>query len=119
MAPTLQRELSPEKIREQLTRTFSSNEFRRAETLRRMLHYIVEQTMAGELAKLKEDFLAVEVFERRRDFDPRDFAAVRVQAIHLRRKLDRYCQGSGALDPIEISVPKRAYVAEFVLRVSK
>ncbi len=119
MAPTLQLEITPEEILQQLMRILSSNEFRRAETLGRMLHYIVEQTMAGDVANLKEYFIGVEVFERRRDFDPKDFALVRVQAVRLRRKLDRYYEDAGSLDPIGVAVPKGGYLARFARRTSQ
>jgi len=60
----------------------------------------------------------VEVFERRHDFDPKDFALVRVQASRLRRKLERYYEGAGAHDPISIAVPKGGDVADFTSRQS-
>jgi hypothetical protein len=39
--------------------------------------------------------------------------AGKVQAIRLRRKLERYYAGAGANNPVRIEIPKRGYAARF------
>jgi hypothetical protein len=100
-------------IRDELARILASPEFERAESLGRMVQYVVSRTIVEDFASLKEYFVGVEVFELPSDFDPKCCALVRVQAIRLRRKLERYYQGSGATNPVRIEVPKGGYVARF------
>jgi hypothetical protein len=100
----------------QLEMILRSPEFRRAGMSRSMLRFIVEGTLAGNISSLKEYCLGVEVFGRERDFDPKDFAVVRVQAGRLRRRLEAFYRRSGLDDPIVIRIPKGRYVAEFERR---
>jgi hypothetical protein len=110
--------ISEQEIRDELRRVLASVEFERAESLSRMVQYVVNRTVSGDLASLKEYFVGVEVFDLPADFDPKCCALVRVQAIRLRRKLDRYYSGSGATNPVRIAVPKGGYVARFELKVA-
>jgi hypothetical protein len=106
-------EIAHQEIREELARVLASPEFERAESLGRMVQYVVNQTVLGDVASLKEYFVGVEVFDLPADFDPKCCALVRVQAIRLRRKLDRYYAERGATNPLRIVVPKGGYVARF------
>ena len=47
------------------------------------------------------------------DFNPNEDNIVRVQASHLRKKLDDYFAAEGKDEPIRISVPKGGYVPHF------
>jgi len=58
--------------------------------LRRFLEYTVEQTLSGNGKFLKEYTLAIEVFGKSADFDPRHFSLVRSQARLLRARLAAY-----------------------------
>jgi hypothetical protein len=100
-------------VRDELTRILTSQEFERAESLGRMVQYVVDRTLLGDTAGLKEYVVGVEAFELPTDFDPKCCALVRVQAIRLRRKLERYYSGSGANNPVRIAVPKGGYAARF------
>jgi hypothetical protein len=113
VAPTKSQGIAEYEIRTELARLLASPEFERAASLGRMVQYVVERTILGDMAGLKEYFVGVEVFELPADFDPKCCALVRVQAIRLRRKLDRYYAGSGAPSPIRIAVPKGGYAAHF------
>ena len=99
--------------RDQVRRMVSSRVFQNSERLRRMLSFIVEQTLQGAKKSLKEYTIAVEVYDRGDAFDPRADAIVRVEAIRLRKKLQRYYQTDGASDPIIIALPKGGYVPQF------
>ena len=105
-----------ERVLAELDRILCSSAFRRAETLSRFLQFIVECTLDGNVAALKEYSVGLDVFKKRADFNPRDQALVRVEANRLRRKLTAYYRTWGSADPLLISVPKGAYVARFEQR---
>src|SRR5689334_8780681 len=71
--------VSEQEIRDELRRVLASVEFERAESLSRMVQYVVNRTVSGDLASLKEYFVGVEVFDLPADFDPKCCALVRVQ----------------------------------------
>src|SRR5262245_54233541 len=103
--------MSPKAIREQLERIARSPQFAAAGRLERFLRLVVEESIAGHAASLKEYRIGVEVFDRGREFDPRIDPIVRVQASRLRAKLLEYYTGAGADDPVVIEVPKGGYAA--------
>jgi len=77
---------------------------------------VVEETLAGRGAQIKEYSLGAEVFTRGDDFDPRIDPIVRVQARNLRARMVKYYEGPGAGEPIVIDLPKRTYVPVFTVR---
>jgi tetratricopeptide (TPR) repeat protein len=70
---------------------------------------VVRHALAGEADGIKEYALGVEVFDRGPRFDPRSDAIVRVEALKLRQKLERYYRTDGATDLVTIVLPKGAY----------
>jgi tetratricopeptide (TPR) repeat protein len=86
----------------------------RADRLRAFLSFVVKQTLAGVACELKESVIAVEVYGKGGDYDPRFNATVRVDARRLREKLQAYYSTAGAADPIQITIPKGGYVPVFV-----
>lgn len=101
---------TPTEIREQLERILASRGFAASQRLGRFLRFVVEKTLAGEQGEVKESVLAVEVFDRRPDYDSRIDSAVRVEARRLRSKLRAYYEGEGKRDPVVIEIPEGAYV---------
>jgi TolB-like protein/Flp pilus assembly protein TadD len=101
-------------VAQQLHRILNSPTFADSGRLRALLAFLVEQTMLGHGAQLKESVLATEVFGRRTDFDPRIDSIVRVQIRNLRRKLTQYYAEHGAADPLRIVLPRGGYAPEFV-----
>ncbi len=81
--------------------------------MQRFLSFVVERTLAGQAADLKEYTIGVEVFDRPADYDPRIDSIVRVEARRLRRKLREYYAGPGAKNSIVISLPEGSYVPQF------
>src|SRR5689334_23091134 len=77
-------DLRSEAVREQLERICESRGFASAESLRRFLSFIVEKTLQGQGAQLKEYLIGVDVFDRGEKFDPRLDSIVRVQGSKLR-----------------------------------
>ena len=80
---------SSSSVRAQLSLMLGSQTFANAPSLTRLLNYIVEQTLAEHVDRLKEYSLGVDVFHRGTDFDPRTETIVRVQARRLRDKLEQ------------------------------
>ena len=111
-------DVSPQEIRAQLERLVASEEFSQAESLARLLRYIVTAAIKGDTASLKESVLGVEVFDRK-DFDPRLDAIVRVQAGRLRMRLAAFYVGTGANDSIVVEIPKGTYAPTFVRRMAE
>src|SRR5689334_10004959 len=100
-------------IQSALARLSASPEFSSSEQLRRLLTFLVTQTLAGRQEELKETVIGVEVFGREPGYDPKLDGVVRTEARRLRLKLANYYEGSGRDDRIVFALPKGAYVPEF------
>lgn len=101
-------------VREQLERTIKSSDFCRSERLSRFLRFIVEEWLEGRSERLKAYTIALAVFDRPSSFDPQSDPLVRIEATRLRRALEHYYLTDGKQDPLLISVPKGAYIPQFV-----
>ncbi len=106
-------EVSPALITAALDRVLASSEFRNSDRMKNFLSYLVTETVAGRSERLKGYNIGVDVFERGEDFDPQLNPIVRVEAGRLRRMLHNYFLGPGDGDPLEITIPKGAYVPVF------
>jgi hypothetical protein len=73
--------------RQQLRRVLASAGFSRNERLTRFLRFVVEEHLQGRDSDLKESVIAVEVFGRRTDHDPKQDSIVRTEAARLRARL--------------------------------
>ena len=100
-------------VRPQLETVLRSPVFANAPRLSGFLRHVVEKTLVGDGAPLKEYSIGVEVFDRGDSFDPRTDTIVRVQARRLRAKLAEYYAGEGRADSIVIELPKGGYVPRF------
>ena len=77
----------PEEVRAQLEQVLASRLFARSNRLCRFLRFSVEESLAGNNQRLKEQINGMEVFYRKPDYDPRIDPIVRVEARRLRAKL--------------------------------
>jgi TolB-like protein/Tfp pilus assembly protein PilF len=102
------------RIQEQLGRILLSRTFRTAEGEKTLLRHVVDQTLQGRGAELKEYTVGVEALGRGESFDPRLDTIVRTQARNVRLRLARYYAGEGQEDPLRIMLPKGGYAAQFV-----
>jgi TolB-like protein/Flp pilus assembly protein TadD len=102
------------RIQEELDRILSSRTFRSAEREKTFLRYVVDQTLRGHCAEIKEYTVGAEAFGRGDSFDPRRDTIVRTEARNVRLRLDRYYTGEGQSDPIRIELPKGGYTPQFV-----
>jgi TolB-like protein/tetratricopeptide (TPR) repeat protein len=108
----------PEEIRAQLEKVLASRVFARSTRLCRFLRFSVEESLAGNGGRLKEQIIGMEVFDRKSDYDPRIDPIVRVEARRLRAKLKAYYTSPGRADSIMIGLPKGAYLPFFKTRAA-
>ena len=92
--------------RSELERVLASPGFTRNERLGRFLRFVVEKHLEGRDDEIKEYVVAVEVFGRRPDHDPKQDSIVRTEAGRLRARLSEYYLGDGKDDPVIIELPK-------------
>ena len=97
-------------VRRQLDLVLGSAGFARNERLSRFLRFVVERHLEGRDPELKEAVIAVEVFGRSPDYNPRHDPIVRTEATRLRARLSQYYVGEGKSDPLFIELPKGGYV---------
>jgi TolB-like protein/tetratricopeptide (TPR) repeat protein len=100
-------------VRAHLDKVLASSCFAGAPRVQQFLRFVVEETLEGRAAELKESVVAVQVFGRRSDFDSHSDSVVRVQATHLRKRLREYYQTEGLHDGMVIELPPGAYVPAF------
>lgn len=108
--------LDSQAVRAQLERVLDSAGFTRNERLSRFLRFVVEQNLAGRDSEIKESVIAVEVFGRSTDYDPKLDSIVRTEAGRLRARLTEYYSREGRSDPIVLELPKGGYVPLFCER---
>ena len=99
--------------RDQLQRILQSPGFARNERLSRFLRMVIERHLEGRDDELKESLIALEVFGRPADYDPKRDPVVRAEASRLRARLAEYYQNEGKHDPLVIEIPKGGYTPRF------
>jgi len=100
-------------LQDELSRMLASPLFSKSPRQQELLRYLIDQTMAGNAARLKGYSIGVEVFGRGTDFDPAVDAIVRVEVARLRTRLNEYYAGPGQSDALCIELPKGGYAVEF------
>jgi TolB-like protein/Flp pilus assembly protein TadD len=108
--------VTPDAARAQVVRIVASETFRGAQRAIGLLQFIVDETLAGRAATLKEFTLGAEALGRGGSFDPRTDPIARVEASRLRSRLDLYYAREGTADPVQIALPKGSYVPVFTQR---
>jgi TolB-like protein len=102
-------------IRRELERVLKSPGFARNERMSRFLQFVVDRTLEGRGAELKETVIGAEIFGRPPAYNPKQDAIVRTEAGRLRARLGEYYSTAGADDPLIIELPRGGYVATFRL----
>ncbi|MEJ0075480.1 MAG: hypothetical protein WDO17_08540 [Alphaproteobacteria bacterium] len=102
-----------EEVRAALERIAASEAFRACPQLVAFLRYVVEATLRGGQDRIKGYTIAVEALGRGDDFDPQNDPIVRVEAMRLRRALQRYYANGGRDDAVQIVLPLGSYVPAF------
>src|SRR5258708_22626980 len=95
--------------RRELERVLQSPGFARNERMSRFLRFVVERHLEGRDEELKESVIALEIFGRSADYNPRQDPIVRTEAVRLRSPLSEYYNGAGRGDALGIHLPKGVY----------
>lgn len=93
----------------EMERIFESEEFSRSPVMRRLLRFLVDQTLAGYGEQLKAYGVAVDGLGRDPDFDAQTDSYPRVQVGRLRRMLDAYYTRAGFNYGYRLVIPNGAY----------
>ncbi|MGO4213413.1 hypothetical protein AB4Y89_19790 [Terriglobus sp. 2YAB30_2] len=102
-----------EKIRAQMERLLHSTHFRNSKRYPTLLRYMVEETLEGRGAHLKERTLGVEVFGRPADYDTASDPVVRVTVAEIRKRIAQYYHESSHSSELRIELNIGSYVPEF------
>jgi tetratricopeptide (TPR) repeat protein len=97
----------------------SSAGFRRSPRLQRFLRYVVGHALAEPIQPLKELQIAIDVFDRKANFEPQVDPIVRVEAGRLRLRLTEYYAGPGQDDAVIIDISKGGYLPRFQVPAGK
>jgi adenylate cyclase len=104
---------TPEEILDQLDQLLSSPAFQKSERMAQFLRFVVMQTLDGKADRIKQRTVAMEVYGRGGEFDPRTDPIVRIEATRLRRLLDAFYQAPDCSATIRINLRKGGYVPDF------
>ena len=106
----------PEAILAELRKIIASGGFAATERSRKLLEFLVDESLAGRGARIKAYCIGTVVFGRPESFDPQKDPIVRIEAARLRRDLEHYYLTDGIADPVVIDIPKGGYVPRFTSR---
>jgi YVTN family beta-propeller protein len=100
----------------QLSKILSFERFLKSERLKDFLTFVVKEHLDGNAEQLKETTIALAVFGKKPDFDPKKYAIVRTTANRLRAELENYYNTVGKEDSLLIELPKGRYIPQFTVR---
>lgn len=111
--------MDPEKhnVIEELDRITASEDFRSKPVMKKLLEYLVTESVEGRSEQIKGYSIGLDVFGQGSGFDPNRSALVRNNAVRLRALLKTYYLGEGSKNPLHIEIPKGKYAPRF--RVSR
>ncbi|QTR50768.1 tetratricopeptide repeat protein [Candidatus Thiothrix anitrata] len=97
----------------ELQRITTSPGFRARKLIKKFLHYVVQESLAGRGNQLNQYTIAVNALDKSADFSPIYNPMVRIEAGRLRKLLDDYYSNVGHLNTVMIRMPKGSYQVEF------
>jgi hypothetical protein len=100
-------------IREQIERLLAHPLFANSKRYPALLAYVVEQTLLGNAADLKERSIGIEVFGRSPSYDANADPVVRITAGEVRKRLSQYYYDSAHEGEPVIELPIGSYVPVF------
>jgi adenylate cyclase len=100
-------------VNHHLDQALSSPLFRNAERQSRFLRFVVDAALYSPEATIKEFDIAIAVYDRRPDYDPRTDPIVRVEAARLRARLREYYEVTPP-ELVRIDIPKGQYIPQFI-----
>lgn len=101
------------RIREQLRRLLAHPLFLNSKRYPVFLAYVVDQTLKGHAAALKERTVGAEAFGRQADYDVNLDPVVRMTAAEVRKRLAQYYYSPGHAAEVVIELPVGSYVPVF------
>ena len=104
---------SPDAVLEQLNLITGSPLFSKSKRYPSFLRYIVERTLSGEMDRLKERTLGVEVFHRPTNYDTNSDPVVRITAGEIRKRLAQYYGEPGHEHQLRVDLPLGSYAPLF------
>lgn len=120
VAPKSMQDLEPSlsvpdagRVREQLERLVAHPLFANSKRYPALLGYVVEQTLQGNAADLKERSIGIEVFGRAPTYDANADPVVRITAGEVRKRLSQYYYDSARDGEVVIELPIGSYVPVF------
>jgi Tol biopolymer transport system component len=108
--------LDPVRVEVAFQEIARSQTFAKNDRLLEFLHFVIRHTLDGELDRLKESVIGVEVYRREPSYSPKSDPIVRTEARRLRKKLADYYEQEGSRASIVIVLPVGGYVARFEVR---
>lgn len=90
--------------------------FAQSNRCKSFLSYVVLQTLSGNASHIKERTIGVSVFDRANDYATGEDSIVRVTANEVRKRIGQFYRESPVAHPVQIELPKGAYVPEFRIR---
>ncbi len=103
----------PVAIREQVERLVAHPLFVNSKRYPTLLAYVVDQTLRGNTADLKERCIGVDVFGRSPSYDANADPVVRITAGELRKRLSQYYYDPAHAGEVVIELPIGSYVPLF------
>jgi hypothetical protein len=103
----------PAAVREQLERLVSHPLFANSKRYPALLGYVVEQTLLGNAAELKERTIGIEVFGRSPSYDANADPIVRITAGEVRKRLSQYYYDASHAGELVVELPIGSYVPVF------
>ncbi len=101
----------PKKIKHYFVKITNSREFLGSETNIRLLRYLVEKSLSGQIPH--EIDIAIDFFQRDASYSTSDDSLVRSHVWTLRKKLEKYYLTEGKSDQIQFRIPKGRYQVVF------
>lgn len=99
-----------------IARIAASKHLENKEAQKRLLQYLIERTIDGTAAALKEYTVGVECFGKAEGYDPQSDSSVRVHLGKLRKLLEEYASGEGLEDEVRVSLPQRQFTLSIAAR---
>lgn len=96
-----------------LSRIASSASFQKSQRARELLDYLGRRTLESPGEPPREQDIGVAVFGRPPGYDASQDTLVRVQASHLRKKLEQYFEEEGREEQFRVRLPKGGYHLQF------
>jgi hypothetical protein len=101
-------------VREALSKILDSHPFHTSRQCQDLLRYVVERTLNGADASLRERIIGIEVFGRQPTYDTSEDPVVRVRAADVRKRLAQYYQSlESGIQVLHIELLPGSYRAHF------